>query len=239
MMSKNRYIIVFWLVLMLAMIYIIDISLNEDTQMAVVSSSKLNASITTLPQEEGVFKRSYDITSNQPTAIDPEIERTLTTYYNNRAYAGAPPTIPHEILKETGIGGKDCLQCHENGGYVARFDAFTPITPHPEYSNCKQCHVPSQTSKNYVATNWHGAKPPTLHNSALVTSPPVIPHDLQYRANCLACHAGAAAPKEIRVSHPERSNCRQCHVPATTLSGLQKNMKGDIEAGSWTRTTTE
>lgn len=49
-------------------------------------------------------------------------------------------------------------------------------------------------------------------NSALEGSPPIIPHQLQLRENCLACHAGPSAPKEIRVTHPERVNCRQCHV---------------------------
>lgn len=33
------------------------------------------------------------------------------------------------------------------------------------------------------------------------------------RENCVSCHAGPSAPKEIRVTHPERVNCRQCHVP--------------------------
>jgi hypothetical protein len=42
--------------------------------------------------------------------------------------------------------------------------------------------------------------------------PPSIPHDLQLRGNCLACHMGPAAVAEIRTTHPERSDCRQCHV---------------------------
>ena len=42
----------------------------------------------------------------------------------------------------------------------------------------------------------------------------MIPHDLQLRGNCLACHAGPAAVEEIRTAHPERTNCRQCHLTA-------------------------
>jgi cytochrome c-type protein NapB len=42
--------------------------------------------------------------------------------------------------------------------------------------------------------------------------PPPIPHDLQFRENCLACHGGPAAVAAIRTSHPERVNCRQCHL---------------------------
>ena len=45
-------------------------------------------------------------------------------------------------------------------------------------------------------------------------SPPAIPHDLQLRGNCLACHSGPAAVAQIRVAHPERADCRQCHVAA-------------------------
>jgi nitrate reductase cytochrome c-type subunit len=44
-------------------------------------------------------------------------------------------------------------------------------------------------------------------------APPTIPHPLQLRENCLACHAGPASRPEIRTSHPERARCRQCHVP--------------------------
>jgi cytochrome c-type protein NapB len=36
------------------------------------------------------------------------------------------------------------------------------------------------------------------------------------RENCAACHTGPAAREEIRTSHPERTRCRQCHVPVTT-----------------------
>ena len=69
--------------------------------------------------------------------------------------------------------------------------------------------------KKYLKNlNFKEGKAPLVgSNNALEESPPVIPHQLQMRENCLACHAGPGAPKEIRVSHPERINCRQCHVP--------------------------
>ncbi len=47
----------------------------------------------------------------------------------------------------------------------------------------------------------------------MLGSPPMIPHQLQMRESCVSCHAGPSAPKEIRVTHPERINCRQCHLP--------------------------
>jgi cytochrome c-type protein NapB len=43
-------------------------------------------------------------------------------------------------------------------------------------------------------------------------APPVIPHGVFMREDCAACHEGVPGRPEIRCSHPERMNCRQCHV---------------------------
>ena len=143
----------------------------------------------------------------------PESERTMKNYYANRAYPGAPPMITHPLLSEKGIGGKTCLQCHGNGGYVPQFDAYAPVTPHPEWISCKQCHLPAKEAASFVKSNWEKPSPPVLGSKALFTSPLIMPHGLKNRENCLSCHVGPGAPKEIRVTHPERINCRQCHVP--------------------------
>ena len=77
-------------------------------------------------------------------------QRTLETYYDNRAYHGAPPSIPHPVNEHQSLGGaNDCLKCHENGGFVEKYNAYTPVTPHPELVNCRQCHVDSKI-KNVV-----------------------------------------------------------------------------------------
>ena len=111
------------------------------------------------------------------------------------------------------MGENSCLKCHENGGFVEKFSAYAPVSPHPELVNCRQCHVPQKTQRLFKGFNQRKLKAPKAGvNNALVTSPPVIPHQIQLRENCLSCHAGPSAPKEIRVSHPERINCRQCHV---------------------------
>ncbi len=112
------------------------------------------------------------------------------------------------------MGGNVCLQCHQNGGFVEKFNAYAPVTPHPQMVNCKQCHVEKQTQSNFKETNFYKKPAPAVGvNNALLGSPPVIPHQLQMRENCLSCHAGPSAVKELRVEHPERINCRQCHVP--------------------------
>jgi cytochrome c-type protein NapB len=54
----------------------------------------------------------------------------------------------------------------------------------------------------------------------MLESPPLIPHDLQLRGNCLACHAGPGGVEEIRSTHPERANCRQCHLPSAPETPL-------------------
>ena len=79
--------------------------------------------------------------------------------------------------------------------------------------NCRQCHVPQKAQSLFRGSTFPKLKAPKAGiNNALATSPPIIPHQIQMRENCLSCHAGPSAPKEIRVSHPERVNCRQCHV---------------------------
>ena len=166
-----------------------------------------------IPSETGVFQRSEFALDYANMPIDEDHQRTLNTYYKNRAYHGAPPSIPHAVSEERDMGGNSCLKCHQNGGYAEKFKAYTPVTPHPEMVNCKQCHVSQKTQSLFKGTNFRRIVVPAVGiNNALDGSPPIIPHQLQLRENCLACHAGPSAPKEIRVSHPERINCRQCHV---------------------------
>lgn len=166
-----------------------------------------------IPSETGVFQRSEFALDYANMPIDEKHQRSLATYYDNRAYHGAPPSIPHEVKGERNMGGNSCLQCHQNGGFVTKFNAYAPVTPHPEMINCRQCHVAENTKSLFKATTFHKVPPPKVGiNNALEGSPPVIPHQIQMRENCLSCHAGPSAPKEIRVSHPDRINCRQCHV---------------------------
>ncbi len=173
-----------------------------------------NKELPIIPLEKRVFERSELALEYLEMPVDETHQRMLDTYYDNRAYPGAPPSIPHPVKIKLGMGGNVCLQCHENGGFVEKFNAYAPVTPHPEMINCKQCHVEQQTQSKFVATNFYKKPAPAVGtNNALQGSPPVITHQLQMRENCLSCHGGPGAVKELRVSHPERINCRQCHVP--------------------------
>lgn len=212
---KRLGIISLFVLLFVAFIAIWNYSYYEGLEEAYIPVED-QTTVYAIPSETGVFKRSEHALDYAEIPTDFKHQRTLDDYYDNRAYHGAPPSIPHPVDEHQNIGDNSCLKCHDNGGFVEKYNAYTPVTPHPELVNCVQCHV--QQNSNTLFKNGDFAKvnaPKVGNNNALLTSPPVIPHQTQLRENCLACHAGPSAPKEIRVTHPERVNCRQCHVPDT------------------------
>ena len=160
--------------------------------------------------------------------------RTLATFRLLRSYPGAPPRVPHG-LTATEFRTNRCNTCHERGGYSQRFGAYAPVNPHPELSACLQCHATNdllvglpfpQASPDDACRQCHSGRPARFEESGLDWRPaawpavgvrtrigvPAIPHDLQTRGNCLSCHMGPGSVAEIRATHPERSNCRQCHL---------------------------
>ena len=165
----------------------------------------LQAPAGALPADEGMFLRT-------PVKLPEDSQRTLAAYYRRRAYPAAPPAIPHRAFNDQAFGGGACLACHRDGAYSPPLKAYAPVTPHPELASCVSCHVFGSDVPAFRATNFVAAEPPALDQRALPGGPPPIPHTLEMRANCLACHFNAAAPKEIRTTHPERANCRQCHA---------------------------
>lgn len=209
---KRFGIISFFAMLFIAFIAIWNFSYQTGKEEAYIPMENKNP-ITAIPSEKGVFTRSEFALDYANMPVDEEHQRLLKSYYDNRAFHGAPPSIPHPVENDRNMGENSCLKCHQNGGYVTKFEAYAPVTPHPEMINCRQCHVPQHTKGLFKGTNFEKIAPPLVGvNNALDGSPPVIPHQIQMRENCLACHAGPSAPKEIRVSHPDRVNCRQCHV---------------------------
>jgi nitrate reductase (cytochrome), electron transfer subunit len=198
-----------------------------------------------IPAEAQVFRlRPGDVALDTTARRRPAAHRrTLAMYRAIRAYPGAPPRVPHGLTAEE-YRTTGCNTCHERGGYVDRFAAYAPVTPHPEYVACLQCHVVDATivgvdfpdpgrdglclqchvrgdpRPSFAMTNWRPLGWPEVGQRALEGSPPLIPHDFQLRGNCLACHLGPSAVDEIRTSHAERSDCRQCHVPAAPDAGV-------------------
>lgn len=149
-----------------------------------------------------------------PTPVKDANSPSLAVKYSRRAYNGAPPVIPHPIKNDDSKPGAQCLSCHLGGGYVDAFHAYAPKTPHPDYINCRQCHVPAGHLAPFRGeSNFATRTIPKQPGAALPGGPPRIPHDLKERGNCAACHVGEGVPLAIRTSHPERIYCRQCHVP--------------------------
>lgn len=128
-----------------------------------------------------------------------------------RAYAGAPPAIPHAVDQSD---GGSCMACHEAGlpddGAIA--------VPHRAPGRCMACHVASDRKvKPFVANRFVGVV--SLKQArASAFAPPVVPHTLLLHDVCLSCH-GPDGYASIRTPHPERTPCTQCHVQGKAGSG--------------------
>jgi nitrate reductase (cytochrome), electron transfer subunit len=169
--------------------------------------------------------------------------RDLASFRALRAYPGAPPRVPHGLTGDEFLA-TGCNACHERGGFATRFASYAPMTPHAEPGDClqchavedalvgrilpvgvpdaecHQCHLPGERTAEFIPLDWRAAAWPERERTRPDGPPPAIPHELDMRGNCLACHMGPAAVEEIRTSHPERSDCRQCHVLAVETSGF-------------------
>jgi nitrate reductase (cytochrome), electron transfer subunit len=193
-----------------------------------------------IASEAGVFRLSPGELAVD-LAVAPRAQahpRSQSIFRSLRAYPGAPPRIPHGLTQDE-FRATQCNSCHQRGGFVPRFGTYAPVTPHPEWSQCLQCHAPDamtvglgipaittdvmcgqchvdpdEPPPTLVALDWVPMDWPGMGPRAMDGSPPAIPHDLELRGNCLACHGGPSALQGIRTTHPERTDCRSCHVPA-------------------------
>jgi nitrate reductase cytochrome c-type subunit len=134
-----------------------------------------------------------------------------------RLYDGAPPVIPHDPF------GADCGICHDAFGMAVEGVGFAPASPHEATGEdgatqrCRQCHVFAITNSLFVENGFQGLEQDLRPGGRLYDgAPPTIPHPTLMRENCLACHAGPGARAEIVTAHPERTRCRQCHVPVNS-----------------------
>lgn len=175
---------------------------------------------TNFDNEGGKLFTSQRVIPNQNLTADSG-GRNLADFYRLRQYPGSPPRIPHEVDLSFSGNETDCLSCHEKGGFSTEFGKFAPITPHPENTLCYQCHAQVIAEDLFVSTDWKSIQPPRLGQSFLSSSPPPVPHSLQLRENCIACHTGPAAVVEIRITHAARGDCRQCHAATVQTAPLQ------------------
>ena len=136
---------------------------------------------------------------------------------NNRAFNGAPPTVPHPTNE---MSSQTCALCHLEGAKTEslRISAMS----HPYLENCTQCHVESYSGNDaaiftrvgkplWSDNSFDGLSAPTGGKRAFKGAPPQIPHSVWMRQNCSSCH-GVNGLHGIRATHPWRTSCEQCHV---------------------------
>jgi len=152
--------------------------------------------------------------SGQPGAVetDPAIVEERSVRASRRAFYTAPPVIPHELFPAS---AGDCLTCHREEGIY--FGKVSSKTPHPDWVNCNQCHLPSrpafaEVEAETAPSTWKGLDTPTDGTRAHVVAPPTMPHRKLLRENCQSCHSAQSPFASMRGPHPERSSCTQCHV---------------------------
>ena len=216
---ENRIILISFLLFSIG-IFIIVVSISSTDDKVVASST---SNILKLKGNHNLDKfQNFNKADSEYLKARSET-RTIGEFYDRRAYAGAPPFIPHPILDSL-EKEQNCLNCHQRGGFVAKWNRYTPVTPHPNFLNCRQCHVKIITDELFVESNWIKLLPPQMGQAHLPGSPPPIPHTLQLRENCIACHAGPGAVSEIQVDHPHRSNCVQCHVKQKDVDNFKSQL---------------
>lgn len=138
----------------------------------------------------------------------------------NRAYDGAPPTIPHPVEAQSAAS---CLACHGEGLKVG--DRIASKISHAHLSNCTQCHVEQapvglpfrveEPENSFIGIYRAGPG-----ERASPGAPPTIPHHTWMRENCASCH-GLVTRAGIRTTHPWLTNCTQCHAPSAALDQVE------------------
>jgi cytochrome c-type protein NapB len=160
--------------------------------------------------------------SPRPRMFDPVVRTeemklaALADRARNRAFDGAPPTIPHPVAAQSAAS---CLVCHGEGLVIGTRVA-TKIS-HAHLSNCTQCHVESARSDLPFAgepaeNEFVGVYRAGPGERASPGAPPTIPHHTWMRENCAGCH-GMVTRAGTRTTHPWLTSCTQCHAPSATL----------------------
>ena len=133
----------------------------------------------------------------------------------NRAYDGAPPTVPHPVDSQSAAS---CMACHGEGLKVG--DRVASKMSHALFSNCTQCHIEQSQSPVPVETSFVGIYRAGPGERASPGAPPTVPHHTWMRENCMSCH-GLVTRSGTRTTHPWLTNCTQCHAPSAALDQVE------------------
>ena len=172
------------------------------------------------------LKKNFDSLQGNRRGLMDEVERVTEAEWNeaitaraqHRAFAGAPPTIPHDVEQ---AGFPDCIACHESGLVLEGRTA--PQMSHERVAACTQCHlvhnppVPGREIAGGVPTenNFDGMTRWGRGERAFVGAPRTVPHPTYMREQCSSCHGVLATG--LRTSHACQQSCEQCHAPAAGL----------------------
>ena len=175
------------------------------------SNHAWHSATTTLPPAPVFTANTTRLSTDELTAL-------LARRDTRRAYAGAPPTVPHPIDQHSSAS---CLACHGQPTRVGRIDV--PQLSHPAYTNCIQCHAPAggpgpalasphpSQATPILANTFAGLPAPAGGTRAYAAAPPTMPHTTAMRQNCITCH-GPGGSSLVKTTHPQRQNCLQCHA---------------------------
>lgn len=154
-----------------------------------------------------------------PTITSADLNFALETRSLNRAFNGAPPTIPHPIDQ---MSSQSCMICHGEGFQTATLRASK--MSHQYLADCTQCHVESnpqhQPPALFQESTFVGMPAPRGGPRAFPGAPPQIPHSTWMRVDCLSCH-GPTGAFAIQTTHPYRQDCQQCHAPSSVLDQVK------------------
>jgi hypothetical protein len=148
-------------------------------------------------------------------AASPEVPHTLTGRTDclicHRTGLASAPAVTEEMADQS---SKRCLLCHWAGVEVARFPTTAGDTPAVSAPTQVPVRVsPSPEAPTVVPgpATAPTANPTPSPTAPALASPPSIPHPLEGRSDCLACHKAT-----LPATHAERPNelCALCHKPA-------------------------
>ncbi len=155
------------------------------------------------------------VTSDPAQQTEADRRGALVDRARHRAFAGAPPTIPHAVTEQTVAS---CLACH--GTPVTIGGKTAPQISHRAYGSCTQCHVPQHDATTadagWAPNDFVGMAPVIRGERAWAGAPPTIPHTTWMRSKCGSCH-GPHGRFGMQSTHPERRSCTQCHAPSARL----------------------
>ncbi len=166
-----------------------------------------------------------DSRANPAAVADKFAKRALAMESRSqlRAYEGAPPVIPHAI---DDLNVQSCRACHAQGLNVGA--QVAKMVSHTYLTNCTQCHVEASVAADdprvapsvLAGNSFAGLRASGYGGTrAWAGAPPVMPHSVFMRTNCVSCH-GEHGYDGWRPDHLSRTNCIQCHAPAAEFDQL-------------------